>query len=119
MPPPRPGNHRSRRFTDYAWRASFQGDEMTIDELISRLMRLSEESSHRGTTEVLLKFESHVETEGANLGRAQLPRGQAVKSPVAIIQAKIAHRCTPRMRMPGRTDGPDEDLIEQQVHAEV
>jgi len=71
---------------------------MNIDELIARLMRLSEESSRRSETEVLLRNEGFMEIEGVSLGRAQLPSGGWLRSPVVIIQAGTAPRSP--MNMP-------------------
>ena len=95
---------------------------MTIDDLIGELVRLSVASPHGGGTVVLLKFEGHVEIEGANLGSAQLPRGRTVKSPVVLIQARTAHRPAPKRRLPGRSDrsdGESEGSMDQPDHAEM
>ena len=94
---------------------------MTIDKLIGELVRLSAASPHGGGTVVLLKFEGHVEIEGANLGSAQLPRGRSPKSPVVLILARTARRA-PTRRMPGRTYESEEvpdDRTAQDIHAEV
>jgi hypothetical protein len=83
---------------------SLPGGEMNIDELIARLMSLSEESPRRSATEVLLRNEGFMEIEGASLGRAQLPCGRRLRSPVVIIQARTAHRSP--MNMPEASDPP-------------
>jgi len=85
---------------------------MDIDELIARLMRLSEESPRGIATEVLMRNEGDMEIEGASLGRAQLPCGRSRRFPVVIIQAGSAHR-SPMRGTPGRR----EDRTDQDLHA--
>ena len=79
---------------------------MNIDELIARLMGLSEESPQRSDTEVLLRNEGFMEIEDASLGRAQLPCGRWLRSPIVIIQAGTAPRSP--MRMPGASGSEEE-----------
>ena len=95
---------------------------MTIDELIARLMRLSEESPRGSATEVLLRFEGDLEVEGVRLGRAQSPQGRVSRSPVVLIQAGTARRAPITRRMPAPTDGPGgepDDQVVQNVHADA
>ena len=79
---------------------------MTIDELIARLMSLSEDSPRRSETEVLLRNEGFMEIEDASLGLAQSPSGRWLNSPVVIIQAGTAPRSP--MDMPGRCGSNEE-----------
>jgi len=77
---------------------------MTIDELISGLMRLAEASPHGCRTVVLLKFEGDVGIEGLSLGQSRLGCGRGVDAPVVLIQAGGACRPRPPRRIARRSD---------------
>ena len=79
---------------------------MNMDELISRLMELSEESPRRSATEVLLRNEGYMEIENVSLGLSQSPSGRWLRSPIVIIQAGTAPRSP--MRMPGASGSEEE-----------
>ena len=85
---------------------------MNIDELIARLMGLSEESPQRSDTEVLLRNEGYLEIEDASLGRAQSPSGRWLTSQVVILQAGTAPRSSTRMPEGGdlSIEGSEEEF---------
>lgn len=89
---------------------------MNIDELIARLMRLSEESPRRSATEVLLRHEGDLGIKGVSLGRARLPPGRSLTSQVVLVQAGADQHVPTTRRLAARPDRLEVDPDEQRVH---